>query len=79
MDSFKEIEIQAKVVLSDSSVDVKFLTDAFTWIMSDDRKKQALIWDYVREKYPINFKIAMNITMEHPYSSYVYTWEEKEW
>lgn len=78
MNLFKEIKIQATVVLSDSSVDVKFFTDGFTWIMSDDREKQALIWDYIRERYPINFKIAMNMTMEYPYSSYVYTWEENK-
>lgn len=78
MNLFEKIEIQAKVVLSDSSVDVKFFTDGFNWIMSDNNYKQALIWDYVRDRYPMNFKIAMSMTMEHPYSSYVYTWEENK-
>lgn len=78
MNLFEKIEIQAKVVLSDSSVDVKFFTDGFNWIMSDNNYKQALIWDYVRDRYPMNFKIAMSMTMEYPYSSYVYTWEENK-
>jgi hypothetical protein len=67
-------KIHATVVLSEIPLDLKFDVDPSDWLLADEDNQAKIIWHHIRDKYPLNFKIACKVTLDHPKSSYVADW-----
>ena len=57
--SLTDFKISATVVLTEMPVDVELSVDKVHWLTIDERAQAKLIWDTVKDKYPLAMDVAM--------------------
>ena len=57
--SLTDFKVSATVVLTEMPVDVELSVDKVHWLTIDERAQATLIWDTVKEKYPLAMDVAM--------------------
>ena len=67
-------KIHARVVLSEIPLELTFDVDPSDWLLASEDNQAKIIWNHIKEKYPLNFNIACKVTLNHPKSSYVDNW-----
>jgi len=63
--SITDFKISATVVLTEMPVDVELMVDKVHWLTIDQQAQAKLIWDTVKEQYPLakDIKILNGKTM----------------
>jgi len=67
-------KIHVKIVLSEIPLELTIDVDPYEWLVADELGQASIIWNHIKEKYPLNFKVACNVTEKYPKSSYVDDW-----
>ena len=67
----KEITIKADIILSELPVVIEFSTNELEWDNTDCHGKMDIIWDNLKEMYPMNYYIAVAMVETNPESSYI--------
>jgi len=67
MNRVTNFKIKATVVLTEMPVDVELMVDKVHWLTIDQQAQAKLIWDTVKEQYPLAMDIAIlnGNTMTH--------------